>query len=262
MPHSILLFVNGPLGLRVLDFLLKQKNIEILGIVINNDSKLGKTFENSLELLLSKSKFEKENIVKWSRDDTINLKNIKKLGDCDFGISVLFCHVIKSEILKLIPSGIINLHPSLLPNGRGNYPIPWSILENNMQGVTIHKIDEEIDTGPILASKEIATDISMNAGYIYSYAMDSLFQEFVNVFPHWVAGNVTYEKQLGVTGITHKSSDLEKLRVIHHDESLTAGQFFKRIQALTFSDGRLPKFQDSSGNIWSVELKIQKNQDG
>jgi len=58
-------------------------------------------------------------------------------------------------------NNIINLHISLLPWNRGAHPNVWSFLEDTQKGVTIHVIDEGIDTGPILIQKEVYIDGSI-----------------------------------------------------------------------------------------------------
>lgn len=50
---------------------------------------------------------------------------------------------------------IVNIHPSLLPVGRGSWPMPQTILRGfKNSGVTIHKIAEDFDTGDILLQRE------------------------------------------------------------------------------------------------------------
>lgn len=55
---------------------------------------------------------------------------------------------------------IFNLHISLLPYNREASPNFFSFIENTSKGVTIHQIDEGLDTGPILAQKELFFDES------------------------------------------------------------------------------------------------------
>ena len=50
---------------------------------------------------------------------------------------------------------IINLHPSLLPWNKGYHSNFWSIYENTPKGVSIHLIDDGIDTGDIVAQSEL-----------------------------------------------------------------------------------------------------------
>ncbi len=52
---------------------------------------------------------------------------------------------------------IVNIHPSLLPEGRGSWPMPQTILKGlQKSGVTIHKIAEGFDTGDILLQEEFS----------------------------------------------------------------------------------------------------------
>src|SRR5699024_2041648 len=49
----------------------------------------------------------------------------------------------------------INIHPTLLPKGRGPWPLPWIILKNEKySGVTIHRLTNDMDKGPILLQEK------------------------------------------------------------------------------------------------------------
>ena len=59
--------------------------------------------------------------------------------------------IVPTALLE-VPHGALNLHPSLLPRHRGATPIPAAILAGDRQtGVTLMRMDEGIDTGPIVA---------------------------------------------------------------------------------------------------------------
>src|SRR5882724_9670859 len=69
----------------------------------------------------------------------------------DIGVVVAYRHILKPELLQLPPRGMVNVHPSLLPELRGAAPVEWAIirgLENT--GVTIMQLDAGMDSGPIL----------------------------------------------------------------------------------------------------------------
>lgn len=54
----------------------------------------------------------------------------------------------------------INIHPSLLPEGKGPWPLPYAILNNlERTGVTIHKLSNEFDSGDILAQEEFPVSL-------------------------------------------------------------------------------------------------------
>src|SRR5256884_34980 len=69
----------------------------------------------------------------------------------DVGVVVAYGHILKPELLALPRRGMINLHPSLLPELRGAAPVEWAILNGLPQtGVTIMQMDAGLDSGPIL----------------------------------------------------------------------------------------------------------------
>ncbi len=73
----------------------------------------------------------------------------------DVILSCFFSQLIEKDILHLAPHGVWNMHPGYLPKYRGAISYFW-VLKNNESkaGVTIHKMDEGIDTGGILERKE------------------------------------------------------------------------------------------------------------
>lgn len=73
----------------------------------------------------------------------------------DFLISHGYRHILRKPVLDQFPNHAINLHISLLPWNRGADPNFWSFLENTPKGVTIHHIDPGVDTGDIIAQREV-----------------------------------------------------------------------------------------------------------
>lgn len=65
-----------------------------------------------------------------------------------------------SRAIRTIPRcGCLNVHPSLLPEGRGPEPVFWAIRRGlRRTGVTIHRMDDGLDTGPILAQRVAGID--------------------------------------------------------------------------------------------------------
>jgi len=66
------------------------------------------------------------------------------------------------DLLNLPRLGCINIHPSLLPIGRGPEPVFWTLRRGERRtGVTIHRIDESLDTGPIVAQATIPVPLGI-----------------------------------------------------------------------------------------------------
>ncbi|GCE24667.1 hypothetical protein KDA_01510 [Dictyobacter alpinus] len=67
-----------------------------------------------------------------------------------------FSKIIPHSILDLPALGCINVHPSMLPANRGPLPLFWTFYEGQAStGVTIHRMTEKLDSGPILEQEEI-----------------------------------------------------------------------------------------------------------
>lgn len=74
---------------------------------------------------------------------------------------------IPGDVIGSLRYGALNVHPSLLPKYRGPSPIPWAIRNGDTDlGMTIHRMTEETDAGPILAQEVVGRipEIPTNAG--------------------------------------------------------------------------------------------------
>lgn len=79
------------------------------------------------------------------------------------GCEAVICagYYYKIPVYPALPT--VNIHPSLLPYGRGCWPMPWDILQKRERsGVTIHKIAEGFDTGDILLQESFVLDACEN----------------------------------------------------------------------------------------------------
>jgi len=82
--------------------------------------------------------------------------------------------IVREELLNTPRLGVIGIHPTLLPQGRGRAAIPWAIIKGlKRTGVTMFKIDSGVDTGPILDQIEIALDENTTATTLYEQVNES-----------------------------------------------------------------------------------------
>ena len=79
-------------------------------------------------------------------------------NNINFIVSYGYCHILGKDILDIFHDRAINLHLSYLPFNRGADPNFWSFVENTPIGVTIHYIDEGIDTGDIIVQEKVKFD--------------------------------------------------------------------------------------------------------
>jgi methionyl-tRNA formyltransferase len=147
---------------------------------------------------------KKEKVIIFQ--NRLNLKFLKTIKP-DLIVSYNYKYIIPKEILKNFK--IINLHISYLPYNRGAHPNIWSHLENTPKGVTIHFIDEGIDTGDIIVQKKVVLSENLTLKESYKKLhlhMQLLFKQNFNNFL-----KIRPKKQK--KGIIHYIKDLKKINL-------------------------------------------------
>lgn len=89
----------------------------------------------------------------WHTDE-----KIQSTVGYDLVISYGYRHILKKEIIESSKAPIVNLHISYLPWNRGAHPNFWSFYECTPSGVSIHLIDEGVDTGAIIYQRYVNFD--------------------------------------------------------------------------------------------------------
>lgn len=136
-----------------------------------------------MNILLLGEKCNLINNILLSKGYNINIctdkVGIENTSYFDFIISFGYRYIISKDIIDIFPNKIINLHISLLPYNRGADPNLWSYLEDTPKGVTIHYIDENLDTGNIIVQKEIKDNIQHDT---LKTSYDRLINEIIILF--------------------------------------------------------------------------------
>ena len=152
---------------------------------------------------------EKEGCNVEMTSKKLNLDDIKKFN---FLISFGYRYIIKKNILEQFKNNAINLHISYLPWNRGADPNLWSIIDNTPKGVTIHLIDEGIDTGEIIAQTKVCFSDDDTLSSSYEKLQSQITELFKQKWPLIKKGKISYEKQQG-NGSFHNSEDKDYLNI-------------------------------------------------
>ena len=107
--------------------------------------------------------FRTPKFLKGNKDEYEFFKSI----DADLAIVVAYGQIIPKEFLDLTKNGFINIHASILPKWRGAAPIQRSIMNLDEEtGVSIMKIAEQLDTGPVSNIYKIDLESNLNASEV------------------------------------------------------------------------------------------------
>ena len=136
----------------------------------------------------------------------------------DVGVVVAYGHILPPELLGLPRHGMINVHPSLLPELRGAAPIEWAILNGLSQtGVTIMQMEAGLDSGPMLLQIPHDIDPDVTAGELSEHLSEMGAQALVEALALLEAKQLTPRAQDHARA-TYAAKVTRETRRIHWSE--------------------------------------------
>jgi methionyl-tRNA formyltransferase len=147
----------------------------------------------------------------------------------NLALVVAYGKILQPDLLESVPLGFLNVHFSLLPRWRGAAPVERAIAAGDEQtGVTLMRIDEGLDTGPVIAER--ATDIADDdTGGSLTARLAHIGARLVDdSLPQYMLGRRVPVPQIS-TGATH-AARLTKTEA-HIDVTLSAVEARRRIRA-------------------------------
>ncbi|WP_310556358.1 methionyl-tRNA formyltransferase [Flavobacterium sp.] len=196
-----IVFMGTPeFAVGILDAIIKENKHNIVGVITAADKPAGRgqkikysavkeyALENNLHLL-----------------QPTNLKSeefLSELQTLNANLQIVVAFRMLPKVVWEMPElGTFNLHASLLPNYRGAAPINWAIINGETKtGVTTFFIDDKIDTGAMILSKEIAISETDSAGELHNALMSLGCDAVLETLGIISKGNVR-------TIIQHETSD-------------------------------------------------------
>jgi len=109
-------------------------------------------------------------IVELDKDSFAgDLSSAIKQYDVNLGLIMTFGYLLPAIVYNLPAKGFFNVHPGPLPAYRGADPVFWQVYNREEQaGVSIHKLDDGYDTGPVVLTQMIKTKVSDSYGILNS----------------------------------------------------------------------------------------------
>lgn len=146
MKLNIGYFADGPWSHQAFEKLISDNEIEINFICVRSDTK-DPTLKN----------YAHKYGIDYLKDININSErflNIMSNYSCDLFVSMSFNQIFKKEIINLPKYKTINCHAGKLPFYKGRNILNWALINDEKDyGITVHYVDEGIDTGDIILQK-------------------------------------------------------------------------------------------------------------
>ncbi len=191
---SFAFFGTGPLAESVLASLVRAGYIPKL-LVTKPDSKQGRHMELIAPHIKTWCEMKNIPVLQPIKLDS-EFSNSLRPNVYDLFIVASYGKIIPEEILNLAKHGTLNVHPSLLPKYRGPSPIESALLDGEKEvGISIMKLDKEMDHGPILAQTKFLIDKEATAGTLKVTCGQLGGELLTQIIPHFIDGTLIPKEQ-------------------------------------------------------------------
>ncbi|MFH1487624.1 MAG: methionyl-tRNA formyltransferase [Pseudomonadota bacterium] len=181
-----------------------------------------------------------------------HFRDTLKNKDPDLIIVVAFGRVLPKELLAIPEWGVINTHASLLPKYRGAAPIQWAVLNDEPKtGLTIMRMDEGLDTGPILLRQEVEIREDETAGHLHDRLAVSA-GEFMTAFLNRLSEKPLEERPQENTEASYAPKIGRQLSLI--DWNLPARRISALIRALDPRPGACTTWQERQIKVFASRV--------
>lgn len=205
-----------------------------------------KGFVSKDELLVCFNKSDKEvdtfqrSFKKYSRENNLNEVSLDQLYCINelYFFSLEFDRII--DPIKFQSKKMYNIHFSLLPKYKGMYTSSWPLLNGEKKsGVTLHEIDQGIDTGDVIDQLEFIIEEDDNSRKLYfKYTIHGI-DLFKRNFRRVISGNYQAKRQPALNSSYYSKSSINYAHLTI-DLNKTAVEIYNQIRAFSFIEYQLP----------------------
>ena len=177
---------------------------------------------------------------------------VQQAGPFDLGVVVAYGRILRPDVLDLPRGGFLNAHFSLLPRWRGAAPVARALLEGDpMTGVTIIKLDQGLDTGPVLTAQAVDILPEENAGSLTTRLAELSASLLLRVIGPYLAGELEPVPQVE-EGVTYADKIGPEDRLL--DPAADGESFVNRVRALSPAPGATLEIDGERHKVLAARL--------
>jgi methionyl-tRNA formyltransferase len=243
---KLLLMYDAQVGCFIAEWLLENYPGDIGAVVaLNENAVCGGARSKGIHSFL----FESE---------TRLLSDLSNLAPFDLGILAWWPKLISPAVIALASGGFINTHPSLLPYNRGKHYNFWALVEQVPFGVSLHFVDEGIDSGDIVAQLPITYDWEDTGETLYVKATQAMVKLFKLAYPQIHNGSYQRVPQDLNGGSLHYAKELDIVSKIDLNKNYNARELINLLRARTFFGYPSCHFEEN-GVTYEISVNIKRN---
>lgn len=243
---NALIMADGQVGLEVTRWLIERYQSDVCLLVTTSENEIKNLGDDcGVHTSIFKSSGQ---ILRIASENQLKL---------DIGFLIWWPKIVKKPLIDLPTNGFINTHPSLLPFCRGKHYNFWTLVEAVPYGVSLHFINEGVDSGNIVAQKEITYTWEDNGKTLYEKALSHTVNLFQESYPNIRNFNINATEQDLSRGSFHLAKELEPASFIDLDKLYKARDLLNLLRARTFPGHPGCYFSDD-GEDYEVRISITR----
>jgi len=178
----------------------------------------------------------------------------------DLVVVVAYGQIISKQFLQLPKYGFLNVHASLLPKWRGAAPIQRSVMaQDSATGISIMKIEEQLDSGPVLLVESMKLNLSTTSGEVENYLSNiggDKILEAIQLIEEGKARFIPQEEDKATYAKKIKKED----EIIHWNKP--AKEIIAQIHGLNPRPGACFTYKEEKIKIWKAEYVAKNDKPG
>ena len=246
------LFASGGFGLAVLD-VLTQGGIAPRWVVVDSNEE-----EGSLRSISRAGEAIGAELVAWA--EVASQPATPILDGARFGLLAWWPHLLRKPLIDRFEEGVLNLHPSLLPIGRGKDPNFWALRDRTPFGVTIHFVSAGLDAGDIAFQRELPIEWTDTGETLYRRSQAELLDLLRTAVPAIASGEIPRTPQDEARATLHRRRELDSASEIRLNAMYTGRSLLDLLRARTFPGFPGAWFVDGE-HRYEVRIAIERVDD-
>ena len=231
---------------------LKNSDYEILTVYSQPSSKANrgqKLTKSEIEITSEKLSLNLRTPSLLDNDEEYNfLKSIKP----EIVVVVAYGKIIPKRFLNLPKHGFINVHASLLPKWRGAAPMQRSIMNlDHETGITIMKIVEELDAGPIIHQDKIKLNENVDTLSLSKLLSQLGAKSLIKAMNKIFNGDTSFQEQNHKEATYAKKISKEEAKINWNN---TAKTILAKINGLNPNPGAWFKYKNDRYKVWKAKI--------
>jgi len=252
---KVVFFGTPDFVIPILDSILQVTRLDLVSVVTNPDRPVGR--KQILTPTPVKKWAVKHNIPVLTPeivDDNFkfHISNFK----FDLGVLAAYGKILPSWLIDLFPQGILVIHPSLLPKYRGASPVQAAILNGDKEtGVSIIKMDEKMDHGPIIHQFKIP----INPDETTASLLEKSFNQTAKILPEIIKRSYSFYPDRGLKSNKQDDKQATYTKLIKKEDGFIP---WKTLEKAKKADGieieRFIRAMTPWPGVWTINPQTQK----